>query len=118
MTAMSAMTRDVVDLSAPSKRFFQRRALRRKKLSASSGDVHAVFQAYAEFAADVDSGFVAETHPGGNRRGIAADQVGPLVSVHANPVAYAMAKVFVVGAVAGVGNDFASGSVHSLTLDT
>src|SRR5258708_10262083 len=104
------------DFSAPPKRLFQRRTLRRKELSALRSNVHAVFQAYAEFAADVATWFVAKTHRGRNRRGIAADQIGPFVSVHADSVANAMAEVFVVRAVTGVADDFARGCVHGLAL--
>src|SRR5258708_36360506 len=81
--------------SSPSKRFFQRQTLRRKKLGALPRDVHAVFQAYAEFSANVNPGFVAEAHIWGKQRSIAADQVGPFVSVQANAMAYAVREEFV-----------------------
>jgi len=42
-----------------------------------------------EFAGDVDAGFVGEAHAGGERGGVAADEVGPFVAVHAIAVAEA-----------------------------
>jgi hypothetical protein len=43
--------------------------------------------------------------------GVAADQIGPLVAVHAHAVSEAMGEVLVIGAVACVGDDFARGGV-------
>ena len=66
------------------------------------GDVPVVFEADAELASDVDAGLVGEAHAGGKGRGVAADEIGPLVAVHADAVADAVGEVFVVGAEAGV----------------
>jgi len=52
--------------------------------------------------------------PGLERQRVAADQVRPLVAVHAHAVADAMGEVGVVGHVAGVDDDLARGGVHRL----
>src|SRR5271170_6713717 len=96
---------------------FEAGALRGEHLAAVFGDVPIVFEADAELAGDVDAGFVGETHARGERGGVAADEVGPLVAVHADAVADAVSEVFVVGAVAGGGDDVARGGVDSLALD-
>ena len=49
--------------------------------------------------------------PASERGGVAADEVGPLVAVHADAVAEAVGEVVVVGAVAGIGDDLAGGGV-------
>src|SRR6202011_569481 len=96
---------------------FEAWALRGEHLAAVCGDVPVVFEADAELAGDVDAGFVGEAHAGGERCGVAADEVGPLVAVHADAVAQAVGEVFVVGTVAGGGDDVAGGGVDSLALD-
>ena len=55
-----------------------------------------------------------KAHAGGDEVGVAADEVGPLVHVHADAVADAVGEVFVVGAEAGVGDDVAGGGVDGL----
>ena len=95
---------------------FERRALWGEHFAAVFGDVPVVFEADAELASDVDAGFVGEAHADGEWRGVAADEVGPLVPVHADAVAYAVGEVFVVGAVAGGGDDVAGGGVDGLAL--
>jgi len=62
--------------------------------------VHVVFEADAEVAAEVDAGFVGEDHAGDHLLGVAADEVGPLVHVHADAVSDAVIEVVVAGAVA------------------
>src|ERR1700750_2026918 len=96
---------------------FEGGALRGEHLAAVFGDVPVVFEADAELAGDVDAGFVGEAHAGGEGRGIAADEIRPFVSVHADSVADTMGEVFVVGTVAGGGDDVAGGSVDGLALD-
>ncbi len=69
-----------------------------KHLGTVGGDDPVVFEADAEFASDVDAGLVGEGHAGGERRGVAADEVGPFVAVHAaDAVTEAVGEVFVVG---------------------
>ncbi len=96
---------------------FERRALRGEHLAAGFGDVPVVFEADAELAGNVDAGFVGEAHAGGEGCGVAANEVGPLVAVHADAVADAVGEVFVVGAVACGGDNCAGGGVDGLTLD-
>ena len=54
--------------------------------------------------------------PGGERGGVATDEIGPLVAVHADTVAEAVGEVFVVGAEAGGGDDVAGCGVDGLAL--
>jgi len=61
--------------------------MRREQLGAVLGDVHVVFEAHAEFAAQVHSWFIAEHHARREFQLVAAHQVWPLVSVHAHAVA-------------------------------
>ena len=96
---------------------FEAWALRGEHPAAVFGEVPIVFEADAELAGDVDAGFVGEAHAGGERCGIAANEVRPLVTVHADAVAEAVVEVFVVGAVAGGGDEVAGGGVDGLTLD-
>ena len=93
---------------------FETWALRCEHLAAVFGDVPVVFEADAELAGDVDAGFVGETHSECERRGVATDEVGPFVAVHADAVADAVGEVFVVGTEAGGGDDVASGCVDGL----
>ena len=81
------------------------------------GEVPVVFKANSELARYVYARFVGEGHGGFERLGVAADQVGPLVSVHADAVTDAVGEGLVVGAEAGVGDDFAGGSVDRLAGD-
>src|SRR5579864_2846731 len=76
-----------------------------------------VFETDAELAGDVDAGFVGEAHPGDERGGVAANEIRPFVTVHADAVAEAVGEVLVVGAVAGGSDDVASSFVDGLTLD-
>ena len=97
---------------------FETRALWGEHFAAVFGDVPVVFKADAELAGDVDAGFVRETHAGGERSGVAADEIRPFVAVHADAVTYAVGEVLVVGTVAGGGDDAAGGGVDGLALDT
>src|SRR6266478_3509094 len=96
---------------------FEAGTLRGEHLAAVFGDVPVVFEADAELAGDVDAGLVGEAHAWGEWGGVAADEVGPLVAVHADAVAEAVGEVLVVGAVAGGGDDVAGGGVDGLALD-
>src|SRR5439155_7585554 len=91
-------------------------ALRGEQLGAFVGDQHVVFQAHAEFSANVNAGLVAEGHVRRKRQSVAAYQVGPLVTVRPQAVANARSEVVVVGAVSGVGDHLAFRGVHSLTF--
>src|SRR5882757_4517041 len=103
--------------SSDGERVFETWALRGEHFAAVFGDVPVIFEADAELAGDVDAGLVGEAHAGGERCGVAADEVGPLVAVHADAVADAVGEMFVVGAVAGGGDDVAGGGVDGLALD-
>ena len=84
------------------------------------GDVHVVFEADAEgfgVIGEVDAGLVGEGHVGGEELGVAADQVGPLVHVHADAVADAVGEVLVIGTEAGGGDDVAGGGIYGLHFD-
>ena len=78
------------------------------------GDDPVVFEADSELADDIDARLVGEGHAGFEDGVVAADEIGPLVAVHADAVAEAVGEVFVVGAVAGVGDDFAGGVVDGV----
>ncbi len=91
--------------------------MRGKHLPAGFDDVPVVFETDAELAREIDAGFVGEAHAGCEGRGVAANEIGPLVAVHADAVTDAVGEVFVVGAVACGGDDRARGSVDGLTLD-
>src|SRR5579864_1359839 len=104
-----------IALSLP-KWILKRWALRREQLCSILRDVHAVFQADPELSTDINPWFVAETHSRSQRQSVAPNQVWPLMPVHANAVAQAVAEVFIVGAVTGVGNYFARGRVYRLAL--
>ena len=90
--------------------------MRGEHLAAVFGDVPVVFETDAELAGDVDAGFVGEAHAWSQRSGVAANEIGPLVAVHADAVADAVGEVFIVGAVAGGGDDIACGCVDGLAL--
>jgi len=92
--------------------------LRGEHLSAVGGDDPVVFEADAELAGDVDAGLVGEGHAGEEWRGVAADEIGPLVAIHPDAVADAVAEVFVVGAEACIADDLAGCGVDGLTLHT
>ena len=79
---------------------------------AVGGDGHDVFAADTEFVRDVDAGFVGEGHAGFENGFAAVDEIRMLVDVEADAVAEAMGEEFVVRAVAGAGDDRASGIVH------
>ena len=95
-------------------RFFERDLETRcEKLgSASGGDRHNVLAADAEFAGDVDAGFVGEGHPGFENGFAGVDEIGMLVDVEADAVADAMSEEFVAGAVACGCDDGAGGIIH------
>ena len=77
---------------------------------AGCGDGHEVFAANAEFAGDVDAGFVGEGHAGLEDGFAAANKIRMLVAVEADAVAEAMDEELVAGAKAG-GSDDGAGSI-------
>lgn len=104
----------ICDASGFGEGIFERGALRGEHVASIGGDDPVVFEADAELADDVDSGLVGEGHVGFERKGVASDEIGPLVAVHADAVAEPMAEVLVAGAVARVGDDLAGGCVDGL----
>src|ERR1700679_2950062 len=99
---------------------FEAGALGGEESGAVGGDVHVVFEADAEgfgVVGEVDAGLVGEGHVGGDELGVAADEVVPLVHVHADAMAYAVGEVLVAGTEAGGGDDVAGGGVYGLHLD-
>ena len=97
---------------------FEAGALGGEEFGAGVGDDHAVFDADAELGVEVNAGFVGEGHAGFELGVVTAYKVGPLVHVEADAVAYAMEEEVVIGAVAGVGDDLASGCVDGLHFYT
>jgi hypothetical protein len=97
---------------------FEGGALGGEHLAAGLGDVPVVFEADAELTGEVDAGFVGEAHTRGERGGVAPDEIGPLVAVHADAVTEAVGEVLVVGAESCGGDDVASGGVDGLALDS
>ena len=69
------------------------------------GDNHVVFAAQPKFAGDVDAGLVGKRHAGFENGFAAAHEVGMLVAVEADAVAEPMREEFVIGAIAGAGDD-------------
>ena len=53
-------------------------------------DVHIIFKANAKFSSNVNIGLVAGGHIGLQFGRVAADQIGPLVHIHADAVAQAV----------------------------
>jgi hypothetical protein len=99
---------------------FEAGTLGGEEFGAVGSDVHVVFEADAEGlggVGEVDAGLVGEGHVGFDEAGVAADEVVPLVHVHADAVADAVGEVLVVGAEAGSGDDVAGGVVYGLHLD-
>jgi len=90
-------------------RVFQRGTLRSEQFCSVFHDVHVVLQTDAEISADVNARLIAEGHLRLKFRRVAADEIGPLVAVHAYAVSQAMREVFVIRAVARVGDDLARG---------
>ena len=84
---------------------------------AALGDVHAVFEADAEFAVDGDGRLIAEAHAGLNFRLVAFDEIGPFVTVEADAVAGAMRQAWdtVAGSETSLGDDIAGGGVDGFT---
>ena len=81
------------------------------------GDEHLVFEADAEFAREVDAGFVGEDHIGGELLVVSGDEVGPLVHVQTDAVADTVGEVGVARTVAGGDDDRAGGGVYRLHFD-
>src|ERR1700738_1932946 len=97
---------------------FEAGALRGEELAAGLGDVPVVFEADAEFSRQIDAGFVGEGHSLSEWGIVAADEVGPLVAVHADAVTEAVGEGLVAGAEAGVGDDGAGGGVDGVAGDS
>ncbi len=93
-------------------RFFQRRALRREQLCPVFRDMHVVLKPHSKLAPDVNSRLIAERHIRSQLRGISTHQVGPLVTIHPDPMAQPMSEVFVVRTISSVSDYFAGGGVH------
>jgi len=106
-----------VDCSGFGEGIFERRALRSEHFAAVGGDNPVVFETDAELTGDVDARLVGEGHAGSEWRGVASDEIGPLVAVHADAVAEAVGEVLVVRTVACVGDDFAGCIVDGVTGD-
>src|ERR1700678_1552804 len=97
-------------------RIFQRWALRRKQLGGVFRDVHIVFETDTKFSVDVDAGLVAGRHIGRKPGGVAADEVWPFVTIHAQAVTETVGKILVVRTVARVSNYFSCGRIDSTTF--
>ena len=69
------------------------------------GDNHVVFAAQPKFPGDVDAGLVGKRHAGFEHGFAAAHEVRMLVAVEADAVAEPMREEFVIGAIAGAGDD-------------
>src|SRR5215207_6638657 len=95
----------VREQTSSAERLVDRHTLRREEAGALLGDVETVFQADAELAIDGDHRLVAEAHSRRDRRGVAADEVGPLVAVEPDAMAGAVrqSRHPVVRAEAGIG---------------
>src|SRR5260370_21080276 len=98
-------------------RLFQRCALWCKRFCPVFRDVHGVFESPAEFAPNINSGLVAEGHVGLEFGRVAAYQIRPLVTIHADAMAKPVCEKFVVRTEASVGNDFAGCSIHVAARD-
>src|SRR5690349_11179054 len=99
------------------KRLVNRRALLREKPWSIGSDVETVFEANAELTIDHDCWLVAETHAGLDRRLVAANEVGPLVTVESDtmPGAMRQSRDFVVWPKPGISNHFARRGIDGLT---
>jgi len=93
---------------------FQRIALRSEPPRAIRGNIHVIFEAHAEFAPQVDAGFVGRCHVRLQGLGVALHQVGPFMTVHANSVTDAVREVRIARTEARVVNNFARGGIHCL----
>src|SRR5260370_15765481 len=98
-------------------RLFQRCALWCKQFRTVFRDVHVVFETHAEFAPNINSRLVAEGHVGLEFGRVAAYQIRPLVTIHADAMAKPVCETFVVRTEASVGNDFAGCSIHVAARD-
>ncbi len=96
---------------------FERCAGRSKKLCAIRRDVHSSSKPNAKFAGQINTGFVAESHSGRQRKSIAANQVWPLVAIQADAMAEAVREVFVAGTITGVADYLARGGIDGLAFD-
>src|SRR5207247_7090214 len=105
-------------ISGGAERIVERWTLRGEQLCAISRNAHVVYQANAEFAADVDSRFIAERHIGSEFRRIAAHQIWPLVPIHAHAVPHTVSEIFVVGTVTRVRNHPSRSRIHCPALQS
>lgn len=97
---------------------FEGRALRSEKLRPAFGDVHVVLEADPKFAAQIDTGLVAEGHVWLQWESVAANQIRPFVAIHTDSMTDAMGEVRVIRAVAGSSDNFARSGVHGLAFDS
>src|SRR5258708_10829946 len=80
------------------------------------GDGHDILVPDPHLPREVYPRLVGEAHPRPKLGGVAADEVGPLVAVHADAVAKAMGEALICGAEAAVRDDLAGGRVHRLAF--
>src|SRR5687768_6515901 len=92
-------------------------ALLGEELGSLIGHVEAIFQPNSELAVDRHGGLVAETHAASERRLVAEDEIGPLMTLETDTVTRAMGQSghLVSGPEAGVHDDLARGDVHVFT---
>src|SRR5258708_27778273 len=88
----------------------------REVLDPLLGDGHDILVPDPHLPREVYPRLVGEAHPRPELGGVAADEVGPLVAVHADAVAKAMGEALVGGAEAAVRDDLAGGRVHRLAF--
>src|SRR5690349_11387172 len=82
-----------------------------KLRGAVRGNDHIVFAAHAKFSGNVDSGLVGKRHARLKNGFAAAHEIRMLVAVEPESVADAVREIFVIGSVAGAGDDGARGIV-------
>lgn len=82
-----------------------------------------IFKANTKFAANIDSGLVAEDHAGlqsgmciGSKH-VVGHQIIPFVHFQAKPMPDPVREVFEAGSVSGIDNHFARGGVHRIIRD-
>src|SRR5258708_36723294 len=103
---------------------FERWALRRKQFGAAFQNMHVVLQPHAELAGNVDAGFVAEGHVRRKRdafsvveQRIGRGEIGPLVAIQSDTVAYAVCEVFEAGSITGRNDQLSRGCVHCIAMN-
>ena len=64
--------------------------------------MHVILEPHAKLSSNIDAGLIAERHAGRQLGRVPADQVGPLVPIHADAVSHAMREELVVRAIARI----------------